>query len=149
MVALFSTTAAHGVCFQDAASYNEVKKQLPSLLQKLPLIIGTETKNVAVAVKIQKQGEKFLFQGGGRLGNFPQLGNPTFLKEACVKGDLVTITLANGKTEKITLSQKSVKVVLPFAGETVLSPISSKTFNKMIAELSPAQSANTRSPGAQ
>lgn len=105
LIMLFSATAlGRPVCFTDVASYNQVKSQLPASMRNGAIFIGTKTDSLKATASIAPNSAgQFNFSMIYRHWLAGKVEDAGRIREICVSGQQVKITLSTGTTKTLEL----------------------------------------------
>ena len=93
---------ASPVCFTDVASYNKVKSQLPASMRNGAIFIGTKTDSLKATASIAPTSAgQFNFSMIYRHWLAGKVEDAGRIREICVSGQQVKITLATGTVKTL------------------------------------------------
>lgn len=92
-----SAQAISPTCIRSVQEYSEKSPELPTVLQKLPTMLVTDSMLVTAGIKIRAAGDKLKLEGYvWKPGEI--LVNDGYIEKACFDGTSMKVTLENGTT---------------------------------------------------
>lgn len=110
LTTLFANSAHSAVCFTDVRSWESVKTQLPTFMQSGEFFATHESSMMLGAFAVQQTGSQFRLEGHGRhvlAGTFHESDG---IKQVCVDGSTIKVSLTNGTNETISQVESGLKI---------------------------------------
>jgi hypothetical protein len=105
-----TSSAQAAVCFTDVRSWENVKTQLPAFMQTGEFYATHESSMMIGAFAVQQAGSQFRLEGHGRHVLAGTFHESDVIKEACVDGSTIKVTLTKSPTETITQVDGGLKI---------------------------------------
>lgn len=144
LIFFYSLCTLADVCVQNADDFTKKEAELPTILQKLPIMFTAEKQSVlfydvSAAIKILKDSAGRLKLQGYILKDDDLEVDENLITRACYDGDEMKITFASGSTYDVVVKKESVRI----KGLNLQRSPSDRSYNAVVSRITKGASGNS------